>query len=250
MKLKGKVAVVTGASGGIGSMLVKSLDKEGVQCALVARNKEKLSLLVKDLSGKNHKIYASDFTDNTSIENAVKEIKKDFDKVDILINAAGYGVYKPIEEVSFKEWEDSFSIGVTGAYFVTKLLLPAIEKSDISLVLNMGSGAGVIPMAGRSVYNVQKYAVRGMTLGLAEEFQRTKTHFCLITLGSTLTDFGPLTLKEKEEEHLKGKAYFTPRWVAKKLTEIIKDEKRDVEYTLYPSEYVGGSWKPPESTKE
>ena len=250
MNLKGKVVVVAGATGGIGSAIVTELDKARAICVLIGTNEEKLKALVSKLKRKQWKYYVSDFTQSSSVEKVAKEVLHDFDKIDVLVNAAGYGIYKPIEEVTHEDWDKSFAIGVTGPYFLTKYLLAKISKSDLALVLNMGSGAGVIPMAGRSVYNVQKYALRGMTLSLAEEFKRARTHFCLITLGSTLTAFGPMTLQEKEEEQLSGKAYFTPEWVGKKLVEIIGDKNREVEYKLYPSDYVGGFWKPPEPEKK
>ena len=104
-------------------------------------------------------------------------------------------------------------------------------------MINIGSGMGVIPAPGRSVYCAMKFALRGMTLSLAEEFKRTKPHFILLTLGSVLTGFGPMSLAEKKEEALKGKAYLTPEWVAKKVVEIIKAEAKESEYTFYPSDY-------------
>lgn len=78
---------------------------------------------------------------------------------------------------------------------------------------------------------------------MAEEFKNTKTHFCLITLGSTLTSFGPMSLEEKKKEMDSGKAYFTPDWVAKKLIEIIKNDDREGEYTLYPGDYGLETWE-------
>ena len=100
-------------------------------------------------------------------------------------------------------------------------------------------------MRGRSVYCSTKFALRGATLSLAEEYNDQKPHFCLITLGSTLTSFGPMTLAEKQRDCDSGKAYFTPEWVAKKLVEIIKDDHRETEYTLYPGDYGFGEWKKP-----
>ena len=82
-----------------------------------------------------------------------------------------------------------------------------------------------------------------MTLSLALEFERTNTHFCLMTMGSILTEFGPMTLDEKKQEMESGKAYFTPEWVAEKITDIIQDENRKTEYELYPSNYEVDSGK-------
>ncbi len=241
--LKNKVVVIAGATGGVGRALVASLAKKNATLVLLGRSQEKLDTILDTLKGEGHKRCVVDFSQEKSIQGVAEAILKDFSQIDVLINTAGYGVYKPIEEVAFKEWDDSFAIGVTAPYFLTKFLLPAITKSDISLIVNMGSGAGVFPMAGRSVYNIQKYALRGMTLSLALEFERTNTHFCLMTMGSILTEFGPMTLDEKKQEMESGKAYFTPEWVAEKITDIIQDENRKTEYELYPSNYEVDSGK-------
>lgn len=88
-----------------------------------------------------------------------------------------------------------------------------------------------------------KFAVRGLTLSLAEEYRGTSIDFCLITLGSVLTSFGPMSLAEKKSDMERGKkTYFTPNWVAKKLVSIVKGEDRRTEYTLFPSDYVT-EWK-------
>jgi short-subunit dehydrogenase len=114
-----------------------------------------------------------------------------------------------------------------------------------SLVLSIGSGAGVIPMRGRAAYCTSKFGLRGLMLTLAEEYQGQEPKFCLITLGSTMTSFGPLSIEEKKEKQKNGSPYFTPEWVADKLVEIIKDDNREVEYTLYPGDYGLGTWQKP-----
>jgi short-subunit dehydrogenase len=233
MELSSKVAVISGATGGVGRALIKELDNEGVVCVLLGTHKEELDNL------------SSSFTDPKNIVTVSEKIVSDLPSIDFLVNLAGIGVYKPMEEVTLDEFQNSFSIGVTAAYFLTKGLLSKLSKSDVALVLNMGSGMGVIPAPGRSVYCASKFALRGMTLSLAEEFKKSKPNFCLITSGSILTPFGPMSLEEKRREMEEGKAYFTPEWMAKKLVEIIKDENREMEYTLYPTDYVGGSWKAP-----
>lgn len=249
MDIKEKVAVVTGATGGIGRAIVEELDKLGVKLVLLGTHEEELKNLLSSLKTEGGRHYASNFSDPDEIIKISEKMSHEVGIVDILINLAGIGIYKSIEEVSLKDWQDSMSIGVTAPYFLTKALTKNMSQSDLSVVLNMGSGMGVIPAAGRSVYCTSKFALRGMTLSLAEEFKKTKPHFCLITLGSTLTPFGPMSLEEKKKEMEEGKAYFTPDWVAKKVVEIISNEDRDVEYRLYPSEYEGGSWKLSEEEK-
>ena len=237
MDVKEKVVVIAGATGGVGSAVAKEFAKRGAKLVLLGRSEEKLQKMTGEL-GEGNKHYTVDFTDENSITEVAKKILSDFPQIDVLVNSAGYGVYKPIEEVEVDEWNDSFAIGVTAPYFLTKFLLPGLTKAN-SVVVNMGSGAGVMPMAGRSVYSVQKFALRGMTLSLAEEFKGTKTDFVLMTMGSILTEFGPMTLEEKRREMDSGKAYFTPEWVAEKIVEIAEDDNRKVEYEFYPSAYEG-----------
>ena len=89
---------------------------------------------------------------------------------------------------------------------------------------------------------MSKFALRGAILSLAEEFKGTNINIVHITLGSTLTGFGPLSLKDKEEASLKGKSYLTPSWVAKKFANIIENDEFESDIEIYPSDYsVGGN---------
>lgn len=241
MKIKNKKIVITGATGGIGREITKELDRLGANLVLISRSEEKLKDFVAELNG-NHHYFACDFSNLEETEKVVSQISEEFKNVDILINAAGVGFYKPIEEATLDEWKQTMDIGVTSQFLFIKGLVENLKSKEGSLVVNIGSGAGVIPMAGRSVYCASKFAVRGMTLSLAEEFRGTHTHFCLISLGSTLTSFGSMSFEEKKEEMESGKAYLTPDWVAKKIVEIIEDDGRDVEYRLYPSDYTS-TWE-------
>lgn len=234
MDIKDKTILITGASKGMGSSIAKKLAQGGASLILVARNEETLKNMVNNLGNGNHKYYVCDLSDISQILNLSENISRDYIKIDVLINGAGIGVYKPIEEVTLDEWRKSFSIGLDAPYFLTQKLLPLLNKSEKSIVINIGSGMGVIPAPGRSVYCSLKFGLRGMTLSLAEEFKRTKIQFVLLTLGSVLTGFGPKTIEEKKNE---GKAYFTPEWVAERVSEIIKEDGRAVEYTYYPSDY-------------
>lgn len=247
MNLKNKVAVVTGATGGIGRELVRRLDELGVSLVLVSRTESELKSLIKNLKKSVGDYFVCDFSDQTQAVKVAKEISSKYPKIDLLINASGIGVYGSIEEIDLEGWNNSFNVNVTSSFVFVKYLNKNLQRSEDSLVLTIGSGAGVIPMAGRSAYCMTKFALRGLILSLSEEFKRSKSpKFCLITLGSTLTSFGPMSLEEKVKESESGKAYFTVDWVGKKLIEIVSDDNREVEYTLYPGDYGFGTWAPPE----
>jgi short-subunit dehydrogenase len=241
MDLKNKTVLVTGATGGIGRELCERLDKEGANLILISKTESELKNLLILLKGKNHKYFSCDLS---SIEDCVKvsgEIAERFKTIDVFVAAAGVGIYKPIEDLSLKEFQDSLNVNLTSNFIFIKTLEPLLNNSETPLVLAIGSGMGVIPAPGRSAYTTSKFALRGFILSLNEEFKRTKINFCLITLGSTLTSFGPMSLQNKKLDALSGKAYFSVEWVGKKLTQIMMDDARDSEYTFYPSDYGFGS---------
>jgi short-subunit dehydrogenase len=220
MELKDKTILLTGATGGIGSVLLAELEKLGAKVIPVSKS------------------LGFDLTKKEDIEKLIDKIKKEYGQVDILINAHGIGIYKNLNDL-IKKNGIFISLNLTAPFILIKELMPK------SLVFTIGTGAGVIPMRGRSGYCASKFGLRGLMLSLAEEYKDKDPKFCLITLGSTLTNFGPMTLEQKIEKHKNGDAYFTPEWVADKLVEIIKDDKRENEIVLYPGDFGFGTWKKP-----
>ena len=235
MELKDKVVVVVGATGGMGVEVCRALHKGGVKLILVARTEEKLKTLSAELG--NCSFFVCDLGKPDTIAPVCTQIMANYPIVDVLLNVAGIGVYKPIEEVTETDWMDSFNTNVTASFLFTKYLLPALKQSPKAYVINWGSGMGVIPSAGRSVYCMTKFALRGVSLSLAKEFEGTNVNVVHLTLGSVLTDFGPMTLKEKETENLEGKAYLTPQYVAGKVVEIISSDQADSEVPIFPTGY-------------
>jgi len=237
MEIKNKTAVITGATGGIGREIVKVLSAEGVNLVLISKSNSELATLAKSLNGQNNTYYSCNLADQKGTKKLAEELAEKYKTIDILINAAGIGIYKPIEEAMTEEWNDTLNINVTAGFIITKSILESLKSSKNSVVINIGSGMGVIPEAGRSLYCMSKFALRGWSLSLAKEFKGTKTDFCLIELGSVLTPFGPMSFEEKKKEMESGKAYLTPEWVATKIVEIIKSDDRQSEYKFYPSGY-------------
>lgn len=243
LDLNNKTIVIAGATGGMGSSLSEKLSHEGARLILLGKSSDKLESLKKKL-GKSHSYLHCDFEDNNQLREVVKNLKSK-SQIDCLIHAAGVGVYKNLEEITEKEWNKTFSINVKSLFTLTQSLVTTLEKSELALVLAIGSGAGVIPMKGRSAYCSSKFSLRGFMLSLVEEFKDRKPHFCLITLGSTLTPFAGTSIEEKQKQFKAGRAYFPVEWVSNKLVETIKNEKREDEYVWYPGDYGFGRWKKP-----
>jgi len=216
MDMKDKVVVVTGAGGGIGSEFVRAFGEAGAVVVGLTREDGDLRRV-------------EDILDICS------RIKNERGAVDILVNNAGVGVYKDLREVSVSEWNDSMAVNATAPFVLIKELMPR------ELVVNIGSGAGVMPFAGRVAYCASKFALRGMSLSLSEEYEGKKPVFCLVTLGSTMTDFGPLNVEEKRRLQSDGKKYLDAKWVADEVVRRIVEDEVEDEIVIYPDEYEKSS---------
>lgn len=238
MDLKGKIVVITGSTGGIGREIVKRLDSESVTLILVSKTESELQTQLKSLNNKNSVWYVADLSNQIDTAKIASEISKKYEKVDILINAAGIGIYKPFEELSLEEWNRSLNINLNASFIMIKELMGSLNNSSESIILSLGSGMGVSPEPQRSAYCTSKFALRGLMLTLAEEYKRfKKPEFCLLTLGSVLTSFGPMSFEEKKRDMESGKGYLTPEWVSEKIVELLKSETREVEYEFSSPDY-------------
>lgn len=245
MNLSKKTILVTGASRGIGKAIATALGKEWTNLVLVGRNTKLLRTLAKDLPGQ-HTIISADLTQNRDLKKIERVIKRKRIILDGIINNAGIGIYKPFERISTKDWDNSYLLNVKAPYFLTQYLLPHVRKSQDSIVINIGSCSALQSRKERTIYNSTKSALRTTTLCLAKEYENRTPHFCVITLDSTLTSFGPLTVEEKENIKKKGKYYLDPSWVAEQIVDIIKAEYKEAEYVFSPDCYDQcGTWVKP-----
>lgn len=245
MKLQGKTAIVAGASGGIGREISKALAKEGVEVVLVARNKKALTVLqgeIENKGGKAH-VYTADLTDNKSVSRLADQFKGKFKQVDLVFHCIGVGVYKKLPEINLEDWESSFKVNVTSVFLLSQSFLPLLASSQKAHVIAFGSGMGKIGVAGRAPYCMSKFALRGLMQSLAKEYKKTNINFCLLTLGSVLTNFGPLTVKEKIEKQKKGKGYIDPEWLAGNIVVRLEHETLEDETSIYPPKYYEESKK-------
>lgn len=238
MNLKDKIVVITGSTGGIGREIIKGLDIEGATLILVSKTESELQNQLKTLNNKNSIYYAADLSSQEDTTKVAREIAKKYEKIDILINAAGIGIYKPLEELSLEEWNRSLNINLNASFIMIKELIGSLNNSTESIVLSLGSGMGVSTEPQRSAYCTSKFALRGLMLTLAEEYKRfKKPEFCLLTLGSVLTSFGPMSFEEKKRDMENGKGYLTPEWVSEKIVELLKLETKEIEYEFSSPDY-------------
>ncbi len=157
MMLEGKTAFVTGGSGGIGSAICARFEKEGA------------TVIAADLSdnGGAGMFRPFDVTDEAGIIATFKSLAKDWDQLDILVNAAGIEIEETIENTTLEQWNRIFAINVTGIFLTSKYALPLLRKSGGSSVINFGSYDGFIADPGLAAYCATKGAVHALTRAMA-----------------------------------------------------------------------------------
>ncbi len=237
LELRSKIAIVTGASGGIGEALIKNLVIKGVFCITVDKHKDPTGDMALLVDQKKSVYFSVNLTDLSAIDNFCNEISAKYDKIDFLYNVAGIGIYKNIEDLTIDDWNLSLGLNLTAPFYLTKKLVLLLRRSESPLVFNVGSGMGVFPTAGRSAYCSSKFGLRGLTLSLVKEFKNDKIKFQLLTLGSVLTGFGSGGIDHKKDLQKKGKQYLTPDSVSEKIVDVTIDRNSPTEINFYPEGY-------------
>ncbi len=158
--LGGKTAFVTGGTGGIGSAICARFAREGAQ------------VIATDLSQQGElpdqvEFAAYDVTDEKVCQTTFTTLAERWDKLDILVNAAGIEIEKTIEDTTLEEWNRIFAINVTGMFLTSKYALPLLRKSDSASVINFGSYDGYIADPGLAAYCATKGAVHALTRAMA-----------------------------------------------------------------------------------
>jgi len=177
--LKGQVAVVTGASGGLGEHFARLLAAEGAAVALAARRLDKVEAVAGELAGAGHRAMALrlDVADAQSIAPAFAEVEAALGPISILVNNAGVGGEGLALEVSIEDWDNTFAVNVRGTFVAAReaarrMLASGVAERGDARILNIASIASHTVLPGLAAYCSSKAAVSMMTQGLAREWAR------------------------------------------------------------------------------
>ncbi|TDY49604.1 NADP-dependent 3-hydroxy acid dehydrogenase YdfG [Alicyclobacillus sacchari] len=191
---RGKVAIVTGASSGIGEATAIALAEAGFRLALGARRVEKLSQVaarIERISGEKPLALALDVTCTENVETYVQNVLQRFGKVHVLVNNAGKALGRdPIDEVANEaDWQEMIDTNVMGLLRMTRRLVPHLIASGEGHIVNIGSTAGHEAYAGGGVYCGTKFAVRAITGALRQELLGKPVRVTSIDPGMVETEF-------------------------------------------------------------
>lgn len=166
-RLKDRRILITGAGSGIGKKTAEVFASEGAQLALLDRNIEKFSAIVKDFDAH---VYEADVSDEESVSLAVEQAASAMGGIDGVVNAAGIMHRGYVDEVDATAWRRIIDVNLTGTYIVVRSCLPWLKKSNNSTIVNIGSGQALLPNSpARTAYAASKGGVVNLTRALAAE---------------------------------------------------------------------------------
>ncbi len=172
MLLKDKIAIVTGASQGIGQIIAMRIAAEGARTVLAARNELNLQRTARQIiqEGGSALVVPTDITDAKQIAQLIERTMAEYGPADILVNDSGIaGPTKRLEDLSREEWEECFAVNMTGVFMMTRAVLPLMKERRSGRIINIGSVTGKRPLVGRTPYAASKMALIGFTRTLAFE---------------------------------------------------------------------------------
>jgi 3-oxoacyl-[acyl-carrier protein] reductase len=192
MELKNAVALVTGASRGIGKAIAEALAAEGARLVLSALTVKTLEATAAGLRAQGAEVVsvAGDVGEEADAAAMVRAAAQGFGRLDLLVNNAGIGPRGPLEETDPATFDRAFRTNVRGPYLTMRAAIPLMKKQGGGTIVNLASLAGVNPVPNRAAYAASKWAVIGLSRSVLQEVRKDKIRVIVLEPGSTLTDFG------------------------------------------------------------
>ena len=169
--LNNKIAIVTGASQGIGKIIAFELAKSGAHVACISRNKKAIESIVDEITinGGQASSFPCDISDSDTLSEIITEIIKENSRIDILVNNAGITKDSLLMRMSIEQWDDVINTNLKGAFHCTKAVVRYMMKNKFGRIINITSIVGLTGNAGQANYAASKAGLIGMTKSIAKE---------------------------------------------------------------------------------
>jgi NAD(P)-dependent dehydrogenase (short-subunit alcohol dehydrogenase family) len=166
----GKVIVITGGAGGIGSHLAREFSSRGAQLILLDISQKRLDSVIDDLPGKGHRAIALDLTDRSAISKAIDEIDKNYGHIDVLIPNAAITTTDRFDERSIESIEYELDINLRSPLVIIRSCIDLLKKSKDARIITTVSLGGIFPLGETPMYTVSKFGLRGAMLSMSLDF--------------------------------------------------------------------------------
>ena len=188
--IQGKVAIVTGASSGIGEATALALATAGAKVAIVARRADRLEALTQRIQANGGEVLsiAADLAEESQVQAMVTQVKETWGSADILVNNAGVMLLGMIEGANTEDWRRMININVLGLMYATHAVLPLMKAQGQGHIVNISSVAGRVANAGTGVYNATKWAVNAFSESLRKEVYAHQIRVTIVEPGLVATE--------------------------------------------------------------
>jgi len=210
-QLKNKNILLLGATGGIGSNLLKLLNNSGAHVWIAGRQLDKLQTLSQENQVPSERILQVDLAESHSVQLFIEKLPSI--SFDIFINAAGIGIIKPMDQLQAVEMQLSFQVNVLSIFEIVKSILPKMIEVKKGLIINIPGILGKTPMSGAAAYCASKYALVGMMQSIREELKRTEIRITQVYLGGVDSPFwDTINLRVQREKMIQAEEAAKSIW--------------------------------------
>ena len=199
--LAAKVALVTGASRGIGLAVAKSLASMGAKISVCARDRQRLDVAAADLERSGACVLAlpADVSHTAEIAPLVEKTERSLGPIEILVNNAGIGVFGPIQDASEANWDAVLDTNLKSVFLLSRAVAPGMISRRAGHIVNISSLAGRNAFAGGGIYCASKWGLLGLTECMAEDLRPFGIRVSAVCPGSVATDFSPHSTKDPKK---------------------------------------------------
>ncbi|WP_246944194.1 SDR family oxidoreductase [Bacillus pinisoli] len=231
--LEGKVVIITGAKRGIGKATATLLASEGACVWITSRQVQSPHEYPVAQPGEVQEVFL-DVTDEKSVVTLFEKALSTFGKVDALINNAGIGIFKPVEETTLYEWQNVINTNLTGVFLCCREAFALMKHQGGGRIINISSISGYIPLANNGVYGASKHAINGLSQILNEEGKHENIRVSIVSPGAVLTEM------TANIEGLRSEDMLNPEDVAESILDIVRRplHVRIDEVKIFPSKGV------------
>jgi NAD(P)-dependent dehydrogenase (short-subunit alcohol dehydrogenase family) len=187
--LDGKVAVVTGGNRGIGRGIVEALAGEGARVALTARERGRAETAAREVGGGTLG-FGCDVRDPEQVARMFRDVTTAAGGVDVLVNNAGIGIFKPVDQLTLEDWRATIDTNLSGAFYCCREAIPLMRQRGGGYIFNVSSLAGKNPFAQGAAYNASKFGLNGFSEALMMDVRYDGIRVSYLMPGSVATEFG------------------------------------------------------------